>query len=142
MIFSIPQRNSIYWCFRNLVHGLTLYLVSRNLDFSIRIHCDQFWKSNIISISHLFLQIILLLCHLSDFQHRGWWLLIIFAVILVPLAYSVGEKLRGITIFITSWDFKRDQPTSECNNFTICDQLVDGLILSKKTASLSHLIRF
>ena len=60
-IYRFPQRRSIYWCFRNLVHGLTLYLI------------------------------ILLLSHLSDFQHRGWWFCIILAVVLVPLAYSIGE---------------------------------------------------
>ena len=60
-VYRFPQRRSIYWCFRNLVHGLTLYMI------------------------------ILLLSHLSDFQHRGCWLLLIFAVVLVPLAYSVGK---------------------------------------------------
>ena len=39
-----PNPRSYYWCFRNLVHGLTLYLI------------------------------ILVLAHLSDLQHRSNWL--------------------------------------------------------------------
>ena len=26
-IYRYPQPRSIYWCFRNLVHGLTIYMV-------------------------------------------------------------------------------------------------------------------
>ena len=39
-----PNPRSLYWCFRNLAHGLTLYLI------------------------------ILVLAHLSDLQHRSNWL--------------------------------------------------------------------
>ena len=42
-----------------MLHGLTLYLI------------------------------ILLLAHLSDFQHRGLWLWLVLSVVLVPLIYSV-----------------------------------------------------
>lgn len=58
-IWRIPDRWIIYDCFRNLAQGLSLYLT------------------------------VLLLSHLSDFQHRGSWLWLIAMVILVPLVYSV-----------------------------------------------------
>ena len=46
---------------RYLVHGLALFLV------------------------------VLVLGHMSDFQHHGSWLALIFAVVLVPLFYSIGH---------------------------------------------------
>merc|ERR1719367_1087230 len=55
-----PQPRSIYECVRNLTHGLTLFLI------------------------------VLVLGHMSDFQHHGSWLGLVFAVVLVPLLYSVG----------------------------------------------------
>ena len=58
-VYRFPQTRSIYACFRNLVYGLTLYLI------------------------------VLLLSHLSDFQHHGNWLCLIFTVFLVPVVYSV-----------------------------------------------------
>ena len=63
-----PQPRSIYWCFRNLVHGLTLYLI------------------------------ILLLAHLSDMQHRSHWLGLIATVVLVPLVYSIGILIADLRI--------------------------------------------
>jgi len=55
-----PNPRSYYWCFRNLVHGLTLYLI------------------------------ILVLAHLSDLQHKSNWLVLIAIVILIPIVCSVG----------------------------------------------------
>ena len=52
---------SNYECVRYLVHGLALFLV------------------------------VLVLGHMSDFQHHGSWLALIFAVVLVPLFYSIGH---------------------------------------------------
>lgn len=59
-VYREAQTESIYRCVRNLVHGLTLYLI------------------------------VLLLSHMSDFQHHGSWLGLVFSVILVPLVYSVA----------------------------------------------------
>jgi len=56
-----PQSRSNYECVRYLVHGLALFLV------------------------------VLVLGHMSDFQHHGSWLALIFAVVLVPLFYSIGH---------------------------------------------------
>ena len=58
-IWRLPTRYIIYQCIRNLTEGLSLYLI------------------------------VLLLSHLSDFQHRGSWLWLIAMVILVPLVFSV-----------------------------------------------------
>lgn len=58
-IYRIPIRYTIYQCIQNLIQGLSLYVT------------------------------VLLLSHLSDFQHRGSWLWLIAMVILVPLVYSV-----------------------------------------------------
>ena len=55
-----PQPRSIYNCFQNFLHGLSLYLI------------------------------LLLLAHLSDMQHRSHWFFFIAAAIFVPLVYSVG----------------------------------------------------
>lgn len=63
-----PQSLSIFMCFNNLFHGLSLYLV------------------------------ILLLAHLSDMQHRSHWLLLITAVLLVPLLYSVGILIADLRV--------------------------------------------
>ena len=63
-----PQSRSIFWCFSNLFHGLSLYLV------------------------------ILLLAHLSDMQHRSHWLLLIAAVILIPLVYAVGILVTDLRL--------------------------------------------
>ena len=59
-IYRVPQSRSIYWCFRNLIHGVTLYLV------------------------------ILLLSHLSDFQRRGVWLWLVASIVIVPLSYTIA----------------------------------------------------
>ena len=64
-----PQSRSIFECFNNLFHGLSLYLI------------------------------ILLLAHLSDMQHRSHWLLLITAVLLVPLLYAVGKFLPSLAQF-------------------------------------------
>lgn len=73
-----PQSRSIFWCFRNLAHGLSLFLV------------------------------VLLLGHLSDFQHQGSWFLLVATVVLVPLAYSVALlviDLRLVPDVRLSWEF-------------------------------------
>ena len=59
-IYRFPQKKSIFWCVRNLLHGITLYMI------------------------------VLLLAHLSDFQHRGVWLWLVASVVVVPLIYSVS----------------------------------------------------
>ena len=58
-IWRYPSRYIIYYCIQNLAQGLSLYTT------------------------------VLLLSHLSDFQHRGSWLWLIAMVILVPLVFSV-----------------------------------------------------
>ena len=58
-IYRVPTRYIIYYCILNLAQGLSLYTT------------------------------VLLLSHLSDFQHRGSWLWLIAMVILVPLVFSV-----------------------------------------------------
>jgi len=58
-IWRQPSRYIIYYCIQNLAQGLSLYTT------------------------------VLLLSHLSDFQHRGSWLWLIAMVILVPLVFSV-----------------------------------------------------
>jgi len=63
-----PQSLSIFWCFSNLLHGLSLYLI------------------------------ILLLAHLSDMQHRSHWLLLIATVLLIPLVYSVGILVTDLRV--------------------------------------------
>lgn len=63
-----PNPRSIYWCFRNLLHGLTLYLI------------------------------ILVLAHLSDMQHRSNWLGLIAIVIFVPIIYSVGVLVADLRL--------------------------------------------
>ncbi len=57
-----PSNFSCYLlrCFRNLLHGLSLYLC------------------------------LLLLSHLSDFQHRGVWLWLVGAVVFVPLLVTIA----------------------------------------------------
>ena len=60
--------SSISRSFRNLVHGLTLYLT------------------------------VLLLAHLSDFQHRGAWLGLVASVVLFPLAYSVALLIVDLRV--------------------------------------------
>jgi len=57
-----PQARSIYWCFRNVLEGLTLYVI------------------------------LLLLAYLSDFQHSGSsaWLCLVGAVVLAPLGVAVA----------------------------------------------------
>lgn len=59
-LHRFPGPRSTYWCFRNLIHGLAIYLV------------------------------LLLLAHLSDMQHRSNWLALIFTVVLIPVVYSVA----------------------------------------------------
>ncbi len=59
LVHLSPQRASIYMCFHNLLHGLSLYLC------------------------------LLLLSHLSDFQHRGVWLWLVGAVVFVPLIVTI-----------------------------------------------------
>jgi len=63
-----PQSLSIFWCFSNLLHGLSIYLI------------------------------ILLLAHLSDMQHRSHWLLLIATVLLIPLVYSVGILITDLRV--------------------------------------------
>lgn len=73
-----PQRRSIYWCFRNLVHGLSLFLV------------------------------VLLLGHLSDFHHRGSWLFLIATVVVVPLVYSITLLIIDLRLqpeIRLTWEF-------------------------------------
>jgi hypothetical protein len=68
-IYRYPQRRSIYWCFRNLVHGLSIYMT------------------------------ILFLSHLSDFQHRGGrWLGLVFTAILIPLVYSIALLIIDLRV--------------------------------------------
>ena len=55
-----PLLKSIYWCVRNFLHGLSLFLI------------------------------LILLAHLSDIENRGKWVGLILSCILIPLAYSVG----------------------------------------------------
>ena len=55
-----PLLKSIYWCVRNFLHGLSLFLI------------------------------LILLAHLSDIENRGKWVGLILSGILIPLAYSVG----------------------------------------------------
>ena len=75
-LLTDAQAESIYWCVRNLVNGLTLYLV------------------------------VLLLSHMSDFQHHGLgWLGLVFAVVLVPIVYSVALLIVSLRV---SHDVLRD----------------------------------
>lgn len=67
-IYRFPQKRSIYWCIRNLMHGITLYLI------------------------------VLLLSHLSDFQHRGVWLWLVASVVVVPLIYSVALLIIDLRV--------------------------------------------
>lgn len=65
-IFPAPR--SIYWCVRNLLHGITLFMI------------------------------VLLLCHLSDFQHRGIWILFVSMVVCVPLLYSIAVLIIDLRV--------------------------------------------
>ena len=64
------QKRTVYDCVRNLVHGLTLYLI------------------------------ILVLSHMSDFQHHGSWLGLVFTVILVPLVYSISVLVVDMRLHV------------------------------------------
>lgn len=63
-----PQPRSIYQCFRNFIHGFSLYMI------------------------------LLLLAHLSDMQHKSHWFGFISAVILIPLIYSVGLLITDLRL--------------------------------------------
>ena len=67
-ITRFPQPLSIYQCFRNFIHGFTLYLI------------------------------LLLLAHLSDMQHRSHWFGFIAGVIFIPLIYSVGVLIADLRL--------------------------------------------
>jgi len=56
-----PQARSLFWCFRNLLEGFTLYVI------------------------------LLLLAHLSDFQHAGGaWLCLVAGVVFAPLGVAIA----------------------------------------------------
>ena len=63
-----PLMVSIYWCVRNFLHGLSLFLI------------------------------LILLAHLSDIENRGKWVGLILSCILIPLAYSVGLLVFDIQV--------------------------------------------
>lgn len=65
-----PQSRSIYWCFRNFLHGFNIYLI------------------------------LLLMAHLSDMQHRSHWFGFIAGAILIPLAYAVGLLIVDLRLHI------------------------------------------
>lgn len=65
-----PQSRSIYWVFRNFLHGFNIYLI------------------------------LLLMAHLSDMQHRSHWFGFIAGVILIPLAYAVGLLIVDLRLHI------------------------------------------
>lgn len=67
-ITRFPQPLSIYQCFRNFIHGFTLYLI------------------------------LLLLAHLSDMQHRSHWFGFIAGVIFIPLIYSIGVLIADLRL--------------------------------------------
>ncbi len=68
-IYRFQQRVSIYFCFRNLLHGLTIYML------------------------------ILFLSHLSDFQHSGGrWLALVATAILIPLIYAVAVLVIDLKV--------------------------------------------
>ena len=77
-IYRFPQSRSIYWCFRNLIHGITLYLI------------------------------VLLLSHLADFQRRGLWLALVGVTVGIPLLYAIAVlivDLRVPTESRFSWEW-------------------------------------
>jgi len=63
-----PGTGAIYACFRNFVHGFSLYLI------------------------------LLLLAHLSDMQHRCQWFGFIAISIFIPLLYSVGLLIFDLRV--------------------------------------------
>jgi len=99
-IYRYPQPRSIYWCFRNLVHGLTIYMV------------------------------ILFLSHLSDFQHRGGrWLCLVFTAILVPLLYSVALLVVDLHVHPDdrlSWEWNVGIRTVRCFLYNV---VTTGLLI-------------
>ncbi len=67
-VTNFPQSRSIYWCFRNFLHGFSLYMI------------------------------LLLMAHLSDMQHRSYWFGFIAGVFFVPLIYSVGLLITDLKL--------------------------------------------